>query len=307
MAGMDRRRFIGGAAAGAAALATWPRGARAQAEAPFAKRIPSSGMALPVIGLGTWITFNVGEDPAALAQRTDVMRAFFEMGGGMIDSSPMYGSAQATVGHGLREIGIPEMLFAADKVWISDADDGPAQIAETQALWGVPRFGLMQVHNLLGWEGHLDTLEAMKAEGRIGHVGITTSHGRRHDDIEAIMRERPIDFVQLTYNIADREAEARLLPLAAERGIAVIANRPFRQGALVDAVQSAPLPAVAAEIGAANWPQFLLKFIVSHPAVTVAIPATRRVGHLRENMGAAQGPMPDAALRAEMARAFESL
>ncbi|WP_425483229.1 aldo/keto reductase [Aurantimonas aggregata] len=304
---MNRRRFIGGAAAGAATLAAWPRAAKAQVEPPFAKRIPSSGQALPVIGLGTWITFNVGNDPATLAQRTDVMRAFFEMGGGMIDSSPMYGSAQATVGHGLREIGIPETLFAADKVWTSDADDGPSQIAETQALWGVPRFGVLQVHNLLGWEGHLDTLEAMKAEGRIGHVGITTSHGRRHDEVEAIMRERPIDFVQLTYNMADREAEARLLPLAAERGIAVIANRPFRQGALVDAVQGAPLPAVAAEIGAANWPQFLLKFIVSHPSVTVAIPATRRVEHLRENMGAAQGPMPDAALRAAMARAFESL
>ncbi|UIJ71383.1 aldo/keto reductase [Aurantimonas sp. HBX-1] len=307
MTTMDRRRFIGGAAAGAAALAIAPHVAHAQAQPPLARRIPSSGVALPVIGLGTWITFNVGNDPAALAQRTDVMRAFFEMGGGMIDSSPMYGSAQATVGHGLREIGIPETLFAADKVWTSDADDGPSQIAETQALWGVPRFGLLQVHNLLGWEGHLETLEAMKAEGRIGHVGITTSHGRRHDEVEAIMRQRPIDFVQLTYNMADREAEARLLPLAAERGIAVIANRPFRQGALVDAVQSAPLPAVAAEIGAANWPQFLLKFIVSHPAVTVAIPATRRVEHLRENMGAAHGPMPDPALRAEMARAFESL
>lgn len=306
MAIMDRRRFIGGAAAGAATLAAWPSAAQAQA-APLAKRIPSSGMALPVIGLGTWITFNVGNDPAALAQRTDVMRAFFEAGGGMIDSSPMYGSAQATLGHGLREIGIPETLFATDKVWTSDVDAGPAQIAETQALWGVPRFALLQVHNLLGWEGHLDTIEVMKAEGRIDHIGITTSHGRRHDDIEAIMRQRPIDFVQLTYNLVDREAEARLLPLAAERGIAVIANRPFRQGALVDAVQGAPLPAVAAEIGAANWPQFLLKFIVSHPSVTVAIPATRRVEHLRENMGAAYGPVPDAALRAEMARAFEDM
>ena len=304
---VDRRRFIGGAAAGLAALSAWPRGAEAQAAPPFAKRIPASGMALPVIGLGTWITFNVGNDPAALAERTAVMRAFFEAGGGMIDSSPMYGSAQATLGHGLREIGIPETLFATDKVWTSDVDAGPAQIAETQALWGVPRFALMQVHNLLGWEGHLDTLESMKAEGRIDHVGITTSHGRRHGDIEAIMRQRPIDFFQLTYNIADRQAEARLLPLAAERGIAVIANRPFRQGALVQAVESAPLPAVAAEIGAANWPQFLLKFIVSHPAVTVAIPATRRVEHLRENMGAAHGPVPDAALRAEMARAFEAL
>ncbi len=307
MANMGRRSFISGAVAGAAMLSAGTRLARAQAGPPLAKIVPSSGVSLPVIGLGTWITFNVGNDPVALAERTEVMRAFFEAGGGMIDSSPMYGSAQATIGHGLREIGAPDTLFATDKVWTSDVDEGPAQIAQTQALWGVPRFGVMQVHNLLGWEGHLDTLAAMKAEGRIGDVGITTSHGRRHAEIEAIMSGRAIDFVQLTYNMADREAEARLLPLAAERGIAVIANRPFRQGALVDAVQGSPLPPVAAEIGAANWPQFLLKFIVSHPAVTVAIPATRRVEHVRENMGAAHGPMPNATLRAEMARAFDSL
>lgn len=309
----DRRTILTGAAAtGLAATLGLPRAvaqpaAGAGSGALTTKTVPSSGVAIPVIGLGTWITFNVGDNADALAERTAVMQAFFEAGGGMIDSSPMYGSSQATIGHGLSQLGIPDTLFAADKVWTGSPSDGPAQIAETERLWGVPRLALMQVHNLVGWEGHLDTLAAMKAKGRIGHIGITTSHGRRHAEVAAIMESRPIDFVQLTYNLADREPEERLLPLAAERGIAVIANRPFRRGALIDAVAGQPLPAVAAEIGAETWPQFLLKYIVSHPALTVAIPATRRVDHLRENMAAATGPMPDAAQRRQMALAFDNL
>lgn len=308
MATIERRTLLKGSAA-AAALASLglPALAQAPASRPLTRAVPSSGVELPVIGMGTWITFNVGDNADALAERTAVMRAFFEAGGAVIDSSPMYGSSQATIGHGLSELGIPDQLFAADKVWTSDVSDGPTQIAETRRYWGVPRFGLMQVHNLLGWEGHLDTLQAMKEEGAIGHIGITTSHGRRHADVEAIMASRPIDFVQLTYNIADREPEARLLPLARERGIAVIANRPFRRGALIDATRGAPLPGFAAEIGAETWPKFLLKFIVSHPALTVAIPATRRVDHVRENMAAALGPLPDDAMRQRMAGHFDDL
>ena len=283
----DRRTILTGAAATglAATLGLSRAGAQPAAGAgsgPLTtKTVPSSGVAIPVVGLGTWITFNVGDNADALAERTAVMQAFFEAGGGMIDSSPMYGSSQATIGHGLSQLGIPDTLFAADKVWTGSPSDGPAQIAETERLWGVPRLALMQVHNLVGWEGHLDTLATMKAEGRIGHIGITTSHGRRHDEVAAIMESRPIDFVQLTYNLADREPEERLLPLAAERGIAVI--------------------------GVGTWPQFLLKYIVSHPALTVAIPATRRVDHLRENMAAATGPMPDASQRRLMTLAFDNL
>ena len=308
MATIARRTLLKGSAA-AVALASLglPAQGQAPASGPMTRAVPSSGVELPVVGMGTWITFNVGDNADALAERTAVMQAFFEAGGAVIDSSPMYGSAQATIGHGLSELGIPDQLFAADKVWTSDVSDGPAQIAETQRHWGVPRFGLMQVHNLLGWEGHLDTLQAMKEEGAIGHIGITTSHGRRHDDVEAIMASRPIDFVQLTYNIADREPEARLLPLARERGIAVIANRPFRRGALIEATRGAPLPGFAAEIGAETWPKFLLKFIVSHPALTVAIPATRRVAHVRENMAAALGALPDDAMRQRMAAHFDDL
>jgi diketogulonate reductase-like aldo/keto reductase len=171
----------------------------------------------------------------------------------------------------------------------------------------VDRFDLLQVHNLLAWEEHLETLLAMKAEGRVRYVGITTSHGRRHEDLESIMRSRPIDFVQATYNAVDREVEERILPLAAERGIAFIANRPFQQGDLIDRVSRHPLPAWAAEIDCANWAQFLLKFIVSHPAVTCAIPATSRVDHLRENMGAAAGALPDPPTRTRMADYVKAL
>jgi diketogulonate reductase-like aldo/keto reductase len=165
----------------------------------------------------------------------------------------------------------------------------------------VPRFDLIQVHNLLSWEQHLERLFAMKAEGEVRYVGITTSEGRRHRDIERIMASRPIDFVQVTYNVVDREVEARILPLARERGIAVIVNRPFQEGHLIRRLERRPLPPWLGETGAASWAQFILKFIVSHPAVTCAIPATPRVDHVRENMAAAAGILPDEALRRRMA------
>ena len=294
-----RRAFLAGAAA--AAL-----GAPAAAEGALARRIPSSGEVLPAVGLGSWITFNVGADPALRAECRAVMAAFFGAGGGMIDSSPMYGSSQAVIGAGFERLGRPPGLFSADKVW-TRAADGPAQIAETGRRWGVERFDLLQVHNLIDWEANLATLQAMKEAGRLSYVGVTTSHGRRHGELERILQSRALDFVQLTYNIVDREAEARLLPLAAERGVAVICNRPFRRGQLPERLAGRPLPAWAAEIGATSWPQVLLKFILSHPAVTTAIPATRRVDHLRENKSAAFGPMPDAALRRRMAAHLREL
>lgn len=262
--------------------------------------IPSSGEALPVIGLGSWITFNVGDDPVARRRCTGVMEHFFAAGGRLIDSSPMYGSSQAVIGHALDRLGKAGAVFSADKVWTPLGGEGRDQIEASRRRWGVPRFDLVQVHNLVAWEAHLPMLLEMKAEGRLRYVGITTSHGRRHAEVERIMRSQPLDFVQLTYNILDREAETRLLPLAQERGIAVIANRPFRRGALIDRVQRHPLPAWAAEFDCTNWAQFLLKFIVSHPAVTCAIPATGRIDHVQENMGAAVGRLPDAALRRRM-------
>jgi diketogulonate reductase-like aldo/keto reductase len=257
--------------------------------------------------MGTWITFNVGADADLRAARVEVLRRFFAGGGAVIDSSPMYGSSEEVIGHCLRRLpGHPE-VFAATKVWTMTAWLGRRQMEESERLWGLGPLDLMQVHNLLDWETHLETLLEWKAAGRLRYVGVTTSHGRRHDELEEIMASQPIDFVQFTYNVLDREAEDRLLPLAAERGLAVLANRPFQGGALFDHVAGRPLPAWAAEIGCANWAQVFLKFVVAHPVVTCAIPATSRVDHMAENMGAGFGPLPDPALRRRMASDVESV
>ncbi|HSR73055.1 MAG TPA: aldo/keto reductase, partial [Kiloniellales bacterium] len=269
--------------------------------------VPRTGERIPAIGMGTWITFDVGDDQALRDHRVGVLRAFFEHGGGVIDSSPMYGSSEAVVGYCLERLEETDSLFSATKIWTPFARLGPRQMRNSAELWGTERFDLMQVHNLLEWEGHLETLRDWKAEGRVRYIGITTSHGRRHDAFERVMNEQSIDFVQFTYNILDREAEQRLLPMAAEHGLAVVINRPFRRGALFDLFERYPLPDWATECDCANWAQFFLKFIVSHPAVTCAIPATSRVDHMLENMGAITGRLPDPELRARMVRYIESL
>ena len=308
----SRRRFLH-AATGLIAAGSLPTLTSAAADepspaaGPLTRPIPSSGERLPAVGMGTWITFNVGDDQAALAVRREVLDAFFGAGGGMIDSSPMYGSAEAVLGRTLPAEARSRGLFAATKVWTGDGAAGPSEIETSRGLWGLPRFDLLQVHNLLAWREHLETLEAMRADGQVRYIGATTSHGRRHRELEQVMASQPIDFVQRTYNIVDREAEQRLLPLARERGIAVIANRPYRRGALPDRTRGKPLPGWGREIGCDTWPQALLTFIVSHPAVTCAIPATSRVDHMRENMAAARGPLPDAALRRRMAADFAGL
>lgn len=278
--------------------------ARAQ-PAVATRAIPASGEALPVVGLGTWITFNVGNDPPARARCAEVMRAFFAGGGRVVDSSPMYGSSQDVVGEGLRATGTQQRVFAADKVWTGG--EGAAQLEESRRRWQIPRFDLLQVHNLLAWEKQLPLLQAMKERGQLRYVGITTSEGRRHREFEQVMRGHKLDFVQFSYSLGEREAEQRLLPLAAERGIAVLANRPFMEGALLRRLERHPLPAWAAEIGCATWAQFALKFVVSHPAVTCAIPATRRVDHVRENLAAGAGRLPDEAMRKRMAAHVASL
>ena len=293
---INRRKFLG-ALAGSAVL-TLPQATLAQGAA-LTRPIPSSGEALPLVGLGSWITFNVGNDPQARDSCAEVMRAFFTAGGRMIDSSPMYGSSQPVIGYGLKKFGA-HGLFSAEKVWTSSASRGPAQIEASRKFWGVPKFDLLQVHNLLAWEEHLRMLFAMKAAGQVRYVGITTSEGRRHGDVEKIMRAHPLDFVQVSYNVLDREAENRILPLARERGIAVIINRPFREGDLVKTIMRKPLPPFAAEIGAQSWAQLILKFIISNPAVTCVIPATTRVDHVQENVAAARDPLPDAAMRARI-------
>ncbi|MDH3701574.1 MAG: aldo/keto reductase [Alphaproteobacteria bacterium] len=275
---------------------------------PILKRpIPTSGQRIPVIGMGSWITFNVGDDVSLRDQRVKVLQAFFDRGGGLIDSSPMYGSSEEVIGYCLKRITNKNALFSATKVWTLSRWMGVRQMNDSFKLWGVNQFDLMQIHNLLDWETHLETLKEWRAQGRVRYIGITTSHGSRHEELARIMASEPIDFVQFTYNVLDREAERRLLPLAAERGLAVIVNRPFRRGALFGRFEGHPLPAWAGEFDCANWAQFFLKFIVSHPAVTCAIPATSRVDHMQENMGAAYGPLPDAHMRKRMIQYVDSL
>ena len=304
----DRRQFLAMLGAlGVAAGGFVPTPTRAAPPDLIRRAIPKTGEKLPVIGMGSWITFNVGDDPALRADRVEVLRTFFDRGGAVINSSPMYGSSEEVIGHCLARIENDAGLFAATKVWTPFQWLGKKQMVESEALWDTKRFDLMQVHNLLDWEAHLETLTQWKAEGRVRYIGMTTSHGGRHAEMERIMRTQPIDFVQFTYNIFDREAEARLLPLAAEHRLGVIVNRPFRQGHLIDQLQGRPLPPWAEEFGANSWPRFLLKFIVSHPAVTCAIPATSRVDHMRENMDACVGRLPEPATRTRMIQYVEKL
>ena len=292
----NRRCTLRTLAAAAAYAAVRPSPAPAQPRALLTRPIPSTGELLPVVGLGSWITFNVGDDPVARDACAQVMRNFVDAGGRMIDSSPMYGSSQEVIGYGLRKAGLAERVFAADKVWTSSSR-AREQIEQSRRNWQLKRFDLVQVHNLLNWQEHLPALFAMKAAGEVRYVGATTSEGRRHREVEQLMRSHPLDFVQLTYNPVDREAEERILPLARERSIAVIVNRPFREGTLVRALAHQPLPPWASEIDCTSWAQIVLKFIVSHPAVACAIPATTRVDHVRENMSAARGALPDASMR----------
>lgn len=274
------------------------------------KPIPSTGEQLPVIGMGTWITFNVGRNIDARNVRAEILKTFFDLGGKMVDSSPMYGSAEEVMGYALARlksqgINTQDSLFSTTKVWTHS--DGEGQIADSFRLWGLAQFDLFQIHNLVNWEDHLERLLQLKQAGKIRYLGITTSHGRRHEDLEAIMKTQPLDFVQLTYNMRDRRTEQRLLPLAKEKGIAVIANRPLDGGQLFNQFANKPLPVWAGEIGCSNWAQFFLKFVVSHPAMTCAIPATSKVAHLKENMGAMRGELPDQAMRAKMLSYIQSL
>jgi len=304
---LSRRAFL--TSMGALGVAVYGgRGRASAASRPVLTRaVPATGERLPVIGMGSWVTFNVGNDPSLRAARLEVLQAFFDRGGAIIDSSPMYGSSEEVIGYCLKRISNKRSLFSATKVWTVSRWHGVRQMEASRRLWGAERFDLMQIHNLLDWEAHLETLVDWKAQGRVRYIGVTTSHGRRHDALEEVMAEQPLDFVQFTYNILDRDAERRLLPLAAERGLAVIINRPFRRGALFDRFERRALPDWAGEFDCANWAQFFLKFIVSHPAVTCAIPATSRVDHMHENMGAAYGRLPDRKTRERMIRYVESL
>ncbi len=278
------------------------------AESVISRPIPSTGERIPVIGMGSWLTFDCADDRHALGIRTKVLGEFFTRGGALIDSSPMYGTSQQTIGHCLTALERPPGLFSAAKVWTRGRWLGERQMKKSARLWGITGFDLMQVHNMVDVKTHLETLREWKAASRVKYVGVTMSHRSLDEkELENLMRTGVLDFVQFTYNILNRQTEKRLLPLALERGIAVIANRPFQHSLLFDRVRGVPLPEWAAEFDCVNWAQFFLKFIVSHRAVTCAIPATSKVDHMIENMGAVVGRMPDPLMRKRMIRFYTRL
>lgn len=307
MAGMSRReavRGIGSLVAGLAAAGAVPLDAsrRGLGVAEMAtRRIPSSGEEVPVMGMGTWQTFDVGSDKEARANLREVLRAFVALGGRVVDSSPMYGSSEEVLGDLARETGLHPRLWVATKVWTRGRREGIEQMEDSMRKLRVERVDLMQVHNLVDVETHLETLREWKAAGRVRYVGVTHYTAASHEQVARVLEAHPLDFVQINYSVGEREAERRLLPLARERGVAVIANRPFAGGGLFRRLRGRPLPSYAAAIGCRSWAQLLLKWVVSHPALTCAIPATSNPAHLRDNMLAGHGRMPDEALRRRIA------
>jgi diketogulonate reductase-like aldo/keto reductase len=299
---MDPRRRALIAALAAAAVGP----ARAN-ERIVLKRIPSSGEELPGIGIGTWQTFDVRGDAAALAPLREVLKAFSEAGGRVVDSSPMYGAAESVVGELTAGLGLRDRLFIATKVWTHGREQGIRQMEESFRRMRVERMDLMQVHNLADVETHTRTLKEMKEKKRIRYMGITHYTASAYGEIERLLKTRQYDFLQINYSLGEREAEQRVLPLAQERKVAVIANRPFAEGALFGHVKGKPLPAWAAELGIRSWAQYFLKWIVSHPAITCAIPATSRPEHVRDNVAAGLGAPPDISTRTKMAQYFDSL
>ena len=297
MTGLSRRSAV----AGLTALAGLAGAAQAQTgDRMHQRKIPSSGEMLPVVGCGTWRTFDVGNRPEDRRPLAGVLEILFAAGGSVIDSSPMYGPAEGVVGDLLAAAGTRNKAFLATKVWTSGRDNGIAQMKRSMALFKTDRIDLMQIHNLLDWRAHLPTLRAWKAENRIRYLGITHYTASAYDELETVMRAETWDFVQLNYALDDRTAEHRLLPLAAERGIAVIVNQPFGGGGLLRKLSSRPLPGWAAEIGCTSWAQVLLKFVLANAAVTCVIPGTGKPEHMRDNVSAGLGIYPDAAMLKRM-------
>jgi diketogulonate reductase-like aldo/keto reductase len=267
------------------------------------RAIPSTGESIPIIGLGTWQTFDVGSSAADRSPLEDVLRTFMDAGGRLIDSSPMYGRAEEVAGDLSTRLGLNSEVFIATKVWTQGRAAGIRQMEASMRKLRRSRIDLMQVHNLVDVAAHLDTLERWQREGRVRYIGITHYTSSAHEQVARVLATHRVDFVQINYSIAERNAERRVLPIAQERGIAVLVNRPFAEGALLRRLAGRPLPAFATDIGCRTWAELLLKFVVSHPAVTCAIPATSSATHLQENMRAALEPMPDAGLRERIAEA----
>ena len=288
-------------------LAAMGKKAHAQAPAMLKRPILRSGEPLPVVGVGTWQTFDVGAQAPERAELKEVLRLLAAAGGSVIDSSPMYGAAEAVVGDLTAELRLRPKLFFATKVWTSGREAGIRQMENSLRRMRTRRMDLMQVHNLLDVAVHAKTLREWKDADRIRYAGITHYHAGAYGELERLVKTREWDFAQFNYSMAEREAEARLLPLCAEMGVAVIVNRPFSAGTLFPRVKGRELPAWAAEFDCASWAQFFLKYILAHPTVTCAIPGTRRVAHLKDNLQAGAGRLPDAAMRRRMVEYLEQL
>jgi len=291
----------------ATSLLAMPIRSIAENTAMAVRPIPTSGELLPVVGLGTYQSFDVGSGAAAREPVKEVLRLFLQQGGKLVDSSPMYGPAESVVGDIAAELGISARLFMATKVWTSGREAGIRQMEESLRRMKVERMDLMQIHNLLDWKTHLDTLKQWKAAGRIRYIGITHYHSGAYAELERLMKTKEFDFVQFNYSIAEREAEERILPLARNLAVAVIANRPFAAASLFSRVRGKKVPGWAEEFDCKSWGQFFLKYILSHPAVTCAIPATGKPQHLLDNMMAGIGRFPDAAMRKRMAEFMDKL
>jgi aryl-alcohol dehydrogenase-like predicted oxidoreductase len=296
----DTLRVFGATAAGAFLGAS---GAGAFPE-PILRAIPSSGERIPVIGLGTWSTFDVGSSAAARAPLEEVLARFVERGGRVVDSSPMYGRSEEVVGAVAAKLGLKGRLFLATKVWTRGREAGLNQIETSERLLGTKRLDLLQVHNLLDLETHLATLRAWKDAGRVRYIGVTHYTASAYPEVERVLLREKLDFLQVNYSLAEREAEGRILPLAREKGVAVLVNRPFGGGEALRRVLGRALPAWAAEFDCTSWAQFFLKWILANPAVTCAIPATSKRAHLDEDLDAALGRLPDEKLRRRMVDAF---
>ncbi len=300
---ITRRRFLALGGGAALAVGRVPALAAAPGDHTMLTRpIPSTREPLPVIGLGTWQTFDVGGDPAAREPLREVLRAFFAAGARVLDSSPMYGRSESVVGDLLRGTPWAPRAFVATKVWTTGREAGIAQMEESERRMG-GRIDLMQIHNLLDWRTHLPTLRAWKEAGRIRYIGITHYATGAFDEMERILRTEHVDFVQLPYSVGRRDAERRLLPAARETGTAVLVMRPFERGSLIGDVRGKPLPDVARELAVTSWPQLLLKWILGHPAVTAPIPATANPRHMQDDLVAGVAPLPDEPMRAKIAAA----
>jgi aryl-alcohol dehydrogenase-like predicted oxidoreductase len=288
---LSRRKLLGMMAAAGAARP------EIAAAAILQRAIPSTGETLPAVGLGTWRTFDVGTSAAEREPLAEVLRRFVALGGRLIDSSPMYGTAESVAGDLAADLGLGDKLFVATKVWTRGREAGVSQMEQSMQRLRTRRLHLMQVHNLQDWGTHLGTLREWKQAGRVRYIGVTHHTASAYDTLERVLRSETLDFVQVNYSVGEREAEQRILPLARERGIAVLVNRPFAEGGLFGRVRGRTLPPWAAEIGAQSWAQLFLKWILANPAVTCVIPATGNPKHLADNMQAGTGALPDAAMR----------